>query len=656
MLNAGKLPSNMSLEAGTRLGSYEIVRPIGAGAMGEVYRAKDLKLGREVALKVLLKEFASDPDRLRRFEQEARAASALNHPNIVHIYDIGQEDDTHYIVMELVRGSNLRQLLVDAPFDNERLVDLSRQIVAGLANAHQAGIVHRDIKPENIMVTADGLVKILDFGLAKLLAIPFETHSEMTTLARFGTRQGMLIGTVEYMSPEQAAGKTVDQRSDQFSFGLILYEMATGTIAFSRETAAQTLASIIENEPRGILEINSRCPEDLTRVVCRCLEKKPGERYQDTSELLRELKSVSAAPPPPPPLPPVPQNPEPDVPSLGEGLAALAGNELNDALGEVRREIASALNEVTFQIQTSGGKTKSVTEERLRKRLRKNRYSGAELIRQKGEVEWIPLYQSAVFRQEVPYRGDPIDWARKRKLQEFFRHAACFVGMGITWFLWKGEIPMWMGFWGIGLAAHAINTVPAALPLWRRNQELAGTKAKVMHEVQNELPDELLSRSFRDEVDRVQELLKKRGGEDADSLVGEVDGIVDRITTLATKHRDLTEQTSPEEREELAKTVEEAERKLIAATTADDRRLFQRQFDVLGQRQRAIGKALVVIERLAVRQDVAEHQIRQLRLDLSRADASSASVPELTSRLQDIRHEVDATEKVDEAIAEELLS
>ena len=524
------LHPNMSLEAGTRLGSYEIVRPIGAGAMGEVYRAKDLKLGREVALKVLLKEFASDPDRLRRFEQEARAASALNHPNIVHIYDIGQEDDTHYIVMELVRGSNLRQLLVDAPFDNERLVDLSRQIVAGLANAHQAGIVHRDIKPENIMVTADGLVKILDFGLAKLLAIPFETHSEMTTLARFGTRQGMLIGTVEYMSPEQAAGKTVDQRSDQFSFGLILYEMATGTIAFSRETAAQTLASIIENEPRGILEINSRCPEDLTRVVRRCLEKKPGERYHDTSELLRELKSVSAAPPPPPPLPPVPQNPEPDVPSLGEGLAALAGNELNDAIGEVRREIASALNEVTFQIQTSGGKTKSVTEDRLRKRLRKNRYSGAELIRQKGEVEWIPLYQSAVFRQEVPYRGDPIDWARKRKLQEFFRHAASFVGMGITWFLWKGEIPTWMGFWGIGLAAHAINTVPAALPLWRRNQELAGTKAKVMHEVQNELPDELLSRSFRDEVDRVQELLKKRGGEDADSLVGEVDGIVDRIT------------------------------------------------------------------------------------------------------------------------------
>ena len=431
----------MSLEAGTRLGSYEVVASIGAGAMGEVYRAKDLKLGREVALKVLLKEFASDPDRLGRFEREAQAASALNHPNIVHIYDIGQEDDTHYIVMELVEGSNLRQLLVDAPFDNERLFDLSRQIVAGLANAHQAGIVHRDIKPENIMVTTDGFVKILDFGLAKLLEVPFETHSEMATMARFGTRRGMLIGTVEYMSPEQAAGKAVDQRSDQFALGLILYEMATGTMAFRRETVAQTLASIIENEPRAIFELNSKCPEDLTRVVSRCLEKSPAQRYQDTSELLRELKSVSAAsgPPPIPPIPPVPQNPEPDVPPLGRGLAALVGNEIGEALGEVRREIASALNEVTFQIQTGDGKTRSVTEERLRKRLRRNRYSGTELIRQNGEAEWIPLYESAVFRQEVPYRGDPVDWARRRKLQDFSCHAASFVGMGIVWFVWQGR-------------------------------------------------------------------------------------------------------------------------------------------------------------------------------------------------------------------------
>ena len=557
--------------------------------------------------------------------------------------------------MELVEGSNLRQLLVDAPFDNERLCDLSRQIAAGLANAHQAGIVHRDIKPENIMVTTDGLVKILDFGLAKLLEVPFETHSEMATMARFGTRQGMLIGTVEYMSPEQAAGKAVDQRSDQFALGLILYEMATGKMAFRRETAAQTLASIIENEPRAIFELNAKCPEDLTRVVRRCLAKSPAQRYQDTSELLRELKSASTAPGPLP-IPPVPQNPEPDVPPLGKGLAALVGKEIDDALGEVRREIASALNEVTFQIQTSGGKTKSVSEERLRKRLRRNRYSGTELIRQSGEAEWVPLYQSAVFREEVPYRGDPIDWARKRKLHAFFRHAASFVGVGIAWFVTQGEVPVWMGWWGFGLGVHAVNTVPAALPLWRRKRELAGTEAKGMSEVQNALPDGLLSPSFREEVDRVKALLKKRGGEDADSLIEEVDGIVDRITTLATKHRDLSEQTSTEEREQLAKTVEAAERKLVEATTTNDRRLFQRQFDVLHQRQRAIGKALVVIERLAVRRDVAEQQIKQLRLDLSRADASSASVPELTSRLQDIRHEVDATEKVDEAIAEELLS
>ena len=646
----------MALEAGTRLGSYEIAEGIGAVAMGEVYRAKDLKLGRQVALKVLLKEFASDPDRLGRFEREARAASALNHPNIVHIYDIGQQDDTHYIVMELVKGSNLRQLLADAPFDNERLLDLSRQIAAGLANAHQAGIVHRDIKPENIMVTADGLVKILDFGLAKLLEVPFETHSEMATMARFGTRHGTLIGTVEYMSPEQAAGEAVDQRSDQFALGLILYEMATGTMAFRRETAAQTLASIIENEPRAIFELNSKCPEDLTRVVRRCLEKSPAQRYQDTSELVRELKSVSAAPGPPP-IPPVPQNPEPDVPPLGRGLAALVGNEIDEALGEVRREIASAVNEVTFQIQTSDGKSKSVTENRLRKRLRKNRYSGTELIRQDGEVEWIPLYQSAVFRQEVPFHGDPLDWTQKRKVKDFLEHAVAFIGVGAGWYLMLGEIPFWMGFWGIGLGVHAISTAPAALPLWRRNKLAPGSATPLpVVEATAAPPDGLLSQSFRDEVARVKALLKRRGGEDADSLIEEVDGIVDRITTLATKHRDLTEQTSPEERGRLAKTVEGAERKLVEATTADDRRLFQRQFDVLRQRERAIGKALVVIERLAVRQDVAEHQIKQLRLDLSRADASSASVPELTSRLQDIRHEVDATEKVDEAIADELLS
>jgi len=348
------------------------------------------------------------------------------------------------------------------------------------------------------------------------------------------------------------------------------------------------------------------------------------------------------------------------VPSLGEGLAALVGNEITGAIGEVRREIATALNEVTFQIQTSNGKTRSITEERLRRRLRRNRYSGTELIRQVGEVEWIPLYESAVFRQEVPVRGDPALWARKRKVMDFLRHTVCFIGVGAGWYLMLGEIPSWLGFWGIGLGVHAFDAAPAALQLFGRNKlallwESPETPLVVV-EAAAALEDGLLSQSFRDEVDRVKELLKKRGGDNADSLIEEVDGIVDRVSTLATLHRDLTEQTSPEERERLAKALVEAERKLIEVTSADDRRLFQRRFDVLRQRQQAIGKALVVIERLAARRDVAEHQIKQLRLDLSRADASSARVPELTSRLQDIRHEVDATEKVDEAIAEELLS
>ncbi len=199
------------LESGTRLGSYEIVASLGQGGMGIVYRAKDLKLGREVAVKVLRKEFASDQERLRRFEQEARSASALNHPNIVHIYDIGDDDGIHYMAMELVEGETLRQML-GRPLAIPRLLEIGTQISEGLAKAHEAGIVHRDVKPENIVVSYDGFVKILDFGLAKLTVLPFEVHSEMVTMLREGTRAGMLLGTVEYMSPEQAAGRSVDPR------------------------------------------------------------------------------------------------------------------------------------------------------------------------------------------------------------------------------------------------------------------------------------------------------------------------------------------------------------------------------------------------------------------------------------------------------------
>lgn len=640
----------MPLPAGTRLANYEILAFIATGAMGEIYRARDLKLGRSVAVKVLLKELSQNPDRLRRFEQEARAASALNHPNIVHIYDIGREDDTHFIVMELVEGTSLRRLLRDAPLANERLVELGRQMAAGLANAHEANIVHRDVKPENVMVTHDGFVKILDFGLAKLLEVPFADHSEMATMPRLGTRHGMLIGTVEYMSPEQAAAKPVDHRSDQFSLGLILYEMATGKMAFHQQTAAQTLASIIETEPAPISACNPKCPEGVIRIIHRCLEKSPEARYSDTKELLRELETVSIEERVPP-LPPVPQSPEPDVPSLGTSIANLVGREIHEALGEASRELTEALREEeTFHIQDEDGKTKSLTAKKLRKGIRSHRFTGSELIRLGPRGQWYPLHRSEVFQREVALRSNS-DAKRGRELRGFLQHAVAFVGVGVVWFFLHGNVPFWMAYWGIGLAIHAVKAAPAAWSLLQRGRELppvdTGPPA---------LAGGLLSPAFLDDVEKVKELLEHRGGADHGEAIREMDHIVEQTTALAEKRRDLSEQTSEEERARLAGSIEACETKLVEATSADDRTLYQRQLDVLRRRRQTIDKARVVIERLTIRQNLAEHEVRQLRLDLSREEASAASAPELTSRLRDIRHEVDAKELVDEAIAQELSS
>ena len=218
--------------------------------MGEVYRARDERLSRSVALKVLPGEISADRSRLERFEKEARAASSLNHPNIVTIYDIGSSDSLAYIAMELVEGRTLRELLAPGPIALRRLLSLSAQVADGLAKAHAAGIVHRDLKPENLMVTRDGFVKILDFGLAKLVPAGFESSegSDLATVTR-GTEPGTVLGTVGYMSPEQASGQPVDFRSDQFSLGAILYEMASGKRAFDRATAVQTLSAIIQDEP-----------------------------------------------------------------------------------------------------------------------------------------------------------------------------------------------------------------------------------------------------------------------------------------------------------------------------------------------------------------------------------------------------------------------
>ena len=283
----------MALKSGTRLGPYEILAPLGAGGMGEVYRARDTRLGREVAVKVLPAAFAADPERLTRFEREARSASALSHPNIVAIYDVGSADSVSYIAMELVSGRPLRALL-GAPLPIRQLLQIAAQIAEGLSKAHGAGIVHRDLKPENVMVNEDGLVKILDFGLAKLTQSSGAIASPGTqgpTLAA-ETEPGIVMGTVGYMSPEQALGKTVDYRSDQFALGAILYEMATGQRAFERGSAPQTLTAIIQDEPEPIVARRPEVPAPVRWIVERCLAKEPRNRYASSEDLARELATV----------------------------------------------------------------------------------------------------------------------------------------------------------------------------------------------------------------------------------------------------------------------------------------------------------------------------------------------------------------------------
>ncbi|HMA18317.1 MAG TPA: serine/threonine-protein kinase, partial [Thermoanaerobaculia bacterium] len=236
----------MALSAGSHLGPYEIVSPLGAGGMGEVYRARDPKLGREVAIKVLPDRFCTDADALARFEREARAVASLSHPNILAIHDFGREEGSAYAVMELLDGQTLRERLATEALPGRKAIDYAVQIAHGLAAAHEKGVVHRDLKPENIFVTGDGRVKVLDFGLAKVATPPPEETKSPTVVA---TEPGAVMGTVGYMSPEQVRGRPADHRSDIFSFGAILYEMLSGERAFRGESAAETMAAIAQKDP-----------------------------------------------------------------------------------------------------------------------------------------------------------------------------------------------------------------------------------------------------------------------------------------------------------------------------------------------------------------------------------------------------------------------
>src|SRR5262245_22704089 len=285
----------MTVQAGTRVGPYEILAPLGAGGMCEVWKARDTRLGRDVAIKVLPEELSADSGRLRRFEKEAQSASALNHPNIVTIYDIGRENSLSYIAMEFVDGKTLRELLAAGALPIRKLLAIATQVAEGLAKAHSAGIVHRDLKPENVMVTADGVAKVLDFGLAKLMHPESDSDAAGVTHAATvsqATRPGIVMGTVGYMSPEQASGHPVGFRSDQFSFGSILYEMATGKQAFRRATAAQTMAAIIQDEPEPIAAVNPRVPAPLRWLIEQSLAKESKDRYVSTDDLARELRRI----------------------------------------------------------------------------------------------------------------------------------------------------------------------------------------------------------------------------------------------------------------------------------------------------------------------------------------------------------------------------
>ena len=283
----------MPIVAGTRLGPYEILAPLGAGGMGEVYRARDTRLGREIAVKVLPTDVASSPDRLARFEREARTVASLNHPNIVVLHSIEESSGTRFLTMELVEGRDLASLVTPGGLAAAALLDLAIPLADALVAAHEKAVVHRDLKPANVMVTREGRVKVLDFGLAR--PAPRELDSEAATLAAPVSSVGQVVGTVPYMAPEQLRGETADPRTDLFAFGIILHELATGTKPFSGRTFAELGASILTETPPPLSKLRPDLPRDLERIIGRCLEKDPARRYATADELREELEAARRA-------------------------------------------------------------------------------------------------------------------------------------------------------------------------------------------------------------------------------------------------------------------------------------------------------------------------------------------------------------------------
>src|SRR5229473_2985089 len=282
----------MALTSGTKVEPYEIVSLLGAGGMGEVYRARDARLGRDVALKILPESFAQTPDRLHRFEQEARAVAALNHPNILAVFDIGRHNGSPFLVSELLEGENLRAVLDRGALPQRKTIEYGVQIAHGLAAAHEKGIVHRDLKPDNIFVTKDVRIKILDFGLAKL-AQTAGADSDEVTLTSPHTVVGVVMGTASYMAPEQVRGEAADPRTDIFAFGAVLFEMLSGVRAFRRDTPAETMTAVLKDDPPELSDPVRLVSPALDRIVRRCLEKNPEQRFQSARDLSFALSGLS---------------------------------------------------------------------------------------------------------------------------------------------------------------------------------------------------------------------------------------------------------------------------------------------------------------------------------------------------------------------------
>ncbi|HTO76030.1 MAG TPA: protein kinase, partial [Thermoanaerobaculia bacterium] len=332
----------MTLLAGTKLGPYEILAPLGAGGMGEVYRARDPKLDRDVAIKVLPQSVAADPDTLARFEREAKSVAALSHPNILSIHDFGTHEGTAYAVMELLEGDTLRGKLDAGPIPQKQAVDYALQVARGLSAAHEKGIIHRDLKPENLFVSKDGHVKILDFGLAKRVEAVAPGKETSAPTGSGHTEPGTVMGTVGYMSPEQVKGFPVDHRSDIFSFGTILYELLTGKKAFRRDTSAETMAAILRDEPEELSESGRNISPTLDRIVRHCLEKERERRFQSARDIAFSLSDQSA-----PAAGSVPRASPPAVASEGLWIAVLPFK-----YGGVNADVAALADGLSEEIGT----------------------------------------------------------------------------------------------------------------------------------------------------------------------------------------------------------------------------------------------------------------------------------------------------------------